>query len=84
MHMRDWIEKLHGFLQLNDRNILRGAGKISHDLAETLAHAQYERFDEKPRLLELDDSEFDRLMKRIEILGTKENVNKSTQLKKQP
>jgi hypothetical protein len=27
MHMRDWIEKLHGFLQLNDRDILKGAGK---------------------------------------------------------
>jgi hypothetical protein len=30
MTMDDWIEKLHGFLELNDRHILDHAGKISH------------------------------------------------------
>lgn len=33
MYMKDWIEKLHGFLKLNDRNILENAGKISHQVA---------------------------------------------------
>lgn len=33
MYMKDWIEKLHGFLKLNDRKILEHAGKISHQLA---------------------------------------------------
>ena len=33
MYMNDWIEKLHGFLSLNDREILNHAGKISHQLA---------------------------------------------------
>ena len=76
MHMRDWIEKLHGFLQLNDRDILKDAGKISHELAETLAHVQYERFNEQRRVSELDDSEFDRQMKRIESLVMKEKPKK--------
>ena len=33
MYMSDWIEKLHRSLQLNDRDILNGAGKISHEIA---------------------------------------------------
>ena len=39
MYMKDWIEKLHGFLQLNDRNILDHAGKISHQLAADKAES---------------------------------------------
>ena len=35
--MKDWIEKLNGFLQLNERNILEHAGKISHEMAKDLA-----------------------------------------------
>jgi hypothetical protein len=31
MYMNDWIEKLNGFLTLNDREILNNAGSISHD-----------------------------------------------------
>ncbi len=37
MTMRDWIAKLEGFLTLNDREILRDAGKISAELAQTHA-----------------------------------------------
>lgn len=78
MHMKDWIVKLHGFLQLNDRDILHGAGKVSHELAETLAHAQYERFDQQRRTVELEDSEFDRQMKRMDALNTKRATKKKS------
>lgn len=44
MHMRDWIAKLDGFLQLNDRDILKNAGKISHELALVRAEAEYDAF----------------------------------------
>ena len=44
MHMKDWITKLHGFLTLNDRNILNHAGKISHDMAKQLAETEYDKF----------------------------------------
>jgi hypothetical protein len=33
MSMKDWIAKLHGFLAINDRNILTHAGMISHEIA---------------------------------------------------
>lgn len=44
MSMRDWIEKLHGFLSLNDREILIHAGKISHELAIGFAENEFEKF----------------------------------------
>lgn len=44
MTMIDWLKKLDGFLQLNDRNILDHAGKISHQMAKQLAESEYESF----------------------------------------
>jgi len=44
MTMRDWVEKLHGFLTLNDREILEGVGKISAELAKEHAEREYEIF----------------------------------------
>lgn len=44
MYMKDWIEKLNGFLSLNDREILTAAGKISHELAIAFAENEYELF----------------------------------------
>lgn len=47
MYMKDWIEKLHGFLSLNDRDILDHAGAISHDMALELAESEYDKFNQK-------------------------------------
>lgn len=69
MTMRDWVEKLHGFLRLNDREILKDAGRVSHELAKELAEAEYEKFDAKRRNEHLDDGAFDRQMKAIEAVG---------------
>lgn len=44
MYMQDWIEKLHGFLTLNDREILKDAGRISHELALRFAEEEYDKF----------------------------------------
>jgi hypothetical protein len=44
MYMTDWIEKLHGFLTINDREILTNAGKISHELAISFAEEEYDKF----------------------------------------
>lgn len=44
MYMKDWITKLNGFLQLNDRNILDHAGKISHEIALEKAQKEYDTF----------------------------------------
>ena len=44
MTMQDWIDKLHGFLTLNEREILIHTGKISHELAKQHAETEYEIF----------------------------------------
>jgi hypothetical protein len=63
MSMVDWITKLEGFLALNDREILQGAGKVSAQLAK--AHAEHE-FD-KFRVLDDQhfESDFDRMVKQL-------------------
>ena len=45
MHMSDWIEALDEFLKFERADILVGAGKISHALAEQKAHKEYEIYD---------------------------------------
>ena len=47
MHMGDWIEKLNGFLTLNDRDILDNAGKVSHEMAKSLAEREYDKFHQQ-------------------------------------
>lgn len=68
MYMEDWIKKLHGFLELNDRNILDNAGKISHQMAKELAEHEYDKFH-KQRLhresLQNNDQDFETISKRI-------------------
>jgi hypothetical protein len=44
MTMKSWVDKLHGFLTLNDREILQGVGKISAKLAKEHAEKEYEIF----------------------------------------
>jgi hypothetical protein len=67
MYMKDWIDKLNGFLSLNDRDILEDAGRISHEMAKQLAEAEYDKFNRK-RIASTDkqDSDFDKTVKMIE------------------
>ncbi len=67
MYMKNWVEKLHGFLQLNDRLILADAGKISHELAMELAETEYEKFNlNQIRINDTLESDFDKAVKKIE------------------
>jgi len=47
MHMQDWIAKLDGFLNLNERGILTNAGAISHELAAQHAEQEYDSFHQQ-------------------------------------
>ncbi|MBF0245639.1 MAG: virulence RhuM family protein [Planctomycetes bacterium] len=63
MTMQDWITKLEGFLTLNDREILQGAGKVSAELAKSHAEQEFAKFKV------LDDhhfeSDFDQMVKQL-------------------
>ena len=66
MYMKDWIAKLHGFLTINDRDILQDAGKVSHALAMECASKEYEQFLQK-HLAEktLAEEAFDKIVKQL-------------------
>lgn len=66
MHMKEWIGKLHGFLTLNDRDILNNAGQISHQMAKELAEAEYEKFNTN-RIRQADEAggEFEKAVRQL-------------------
>jgi len=67
MYMKGWISKLNGFLSLNDRDILKDAGRISHEMAKQLAEVEYEKFNRKQiECRDKQDSDFDKTVKMIE------------------
>lgn len=63
MTMQDWISKLEGFLTLNDREILQGAGKVSAELAKAHAAQELDKF----RVLDNQrfESDFDSMVKQL-------------------
>ncbi|MFA5997635.1 MAG: virulence RhuM family protein [Candidatus Paceibacterota bacterium] len=63
MYMKDWVEKLDSFLQFSENVILQNLGKVSHEVAETLALGEYEKY----RVMQDKDyiSDFDREVKKI-------------------
>ena len=69
MAMADWIAKLDDFLKLSDRDVLSGAGRISHEQAMTFAGEQFERYRQSrldaPTAVERDFEEATRKLKAI-------------------
>ena len=47
--LKDWAEKLDAFLNFNDRQVLVGAGKVSHKQAVAHAQSEYEQFSAQRR-----------------------------------
>ena len=42
--MRDWVTRLDEFIKIAGRDILRNAGKISHEQALKKANIEYEKY----------------------------------------
>ena len=68
LYMNDWRVKLDAFLQFNERDLLNNPGKVSMEIAQKLALAEYEKFSHRRLLSEAaqEDEEFDHFAKRIE------------------
>jgi hypothetical protein len=49
MYMKDWIEKLDEFVKITGNDILKNAGKISHQQALNKAAAEYEKYKERTK-----------------------------------
>ena len=56
MYMKDWISRLDAILQLNGRELLTHAGKISHEKAIEKSADKYEKFQSAKRLIEKEQS----------------------------
>lgn len=69
MHMADWIEKLNGFLTLNDRDVLTHAGRISHEMAQAKAELEYNklkaRYAGAPRAVDADFEQATKDLKKL-------------------
>lgn len=63
MFMKNWVEKLDAFLQFNEEAVLKHQGKVSHEVALTLAEGEFEKFKiAQDKLLE---SDFDMALRKI-------------------
>jgi hypothetical protein len=87
LYMQDWRAKLDAFLKFNEREILEHAGKVSMEVARTLAIDEYEKFNRR-RLAEeaqqeaLQEDGFEKAAKLIEGKA-KERKDSALPVKKQ-
>ena len=68
MYMKNWVEKLHGFLTINDREILTNSGKISHQLALETAEKEYEIYNKIQ--INSFESDFDKRIQKLNFPPT--------------
>jgi hypothetical protein len=60
MTMQDWAKRLDKFIEITDRDVLKDAGKISHEIAKQHAETEFEKY----RIIQdkLFQSDFDKLI----------------------
>ncbi len=56
MYMKDWIERLDVIIQLNGRELLEHAGKVSREMALEKSGAEFDKFKTKQETLEKEQS----------------------------
>ncbi|MBN2039156.1 MAG: virulence RhuM family protein [Spirochaetes bacterium] len=68
MYMKDWIERLDVIIQLNGRELLTHAGKISHEMALEKSSLEYDKYKTRIKFIEHEDSlkELEEDMKSLE------------------
>jgi hypothetical protein len=60
MYMKDWVIKLDAFLQFNEEAILKNNGKVTHELALTLAETEFDKYSNaRDKIMK---SDFDKLL----------------------
>lgn len=61
MYMKDWIQRLDAILQLNGRELLTHAGRISQDMAKQRVALEYEKYKEEKKRLD-----YEKILKELE------------------
>lgn len=64
MTMDDWAKRLNAFLQFNQKDILKNAGKVTQAIAKAFAESEFEKY----RIIQdkLFESDFDKTIKQLD------------------
>ncbi len=73
MYMKDWIQRLDAIVQLNGRELLTHAGKISHQQALNKSAEEYQKYREQQKQIEKENSlkELEQDIKKLRITNKK-------------
>lgn len=79
MYMKDWIQRLDAIIQLNGRELLTHAGKISYEMAKQRAELEYGKFREQQIKIEKEQSlqELEADIKRLNHKNHEKHNNKN-------
>ena len=77
MYMKDWIERLDAIIQLNGRELLTHAGKISHQIALEKSDHEYEKYKKLQKQIQYEESlrELEQDIKQLNSFKQKEGDN---------
>ena len=56
MYMADWVQRLDSILQLNGRDLLSHAGKVSHEIALKKSEAEFEKYKIAQKAIDKEQS----------------------------
>ncbi|MCF6225653.1 MAG: virulence RhuM family protein [Xanthomonadales bacterium] len=56
MYMKNWLERLDSILELNGRELLTHAGKISHSMAVEKSNIEYKTFKKRLKKQQKEDN----------------------------
>jgi hypothetical protein len=56
MYMKDWIERLDSILQLNGRELLTHAGKVTHEMALEKSNDEFGKYKTAEKIIEKEQS----------------------------
>lgn len=75
MYMKNWIGRLDNILQLNGRELLTHAGKISHQMALEKSNQELEKYKEEQKKISFESSlnELENDIKQIDQKTEKDN-----------
>lgn len=70
MYMKDWVKKLDAFLKFNEEEILTNTGKVTHEVAESLAITEFKKY----KIIQDQNyvSDFDKQIEEIKRISKKD------------
>ncbi len=85
MYMADWISRLDSILQLNGRELLSHAGKISHEKALEKSGTEFEKFKANEKQIQKEQSlkEIENDIEKIKKLKTKIETKSDIEVKEE-